>query len=554
MIDVHTVKLPTHFREFEVQEEDSRFQKVKIYIAHTGENLNNSVFTKEVFEEMMPSLSNIPILGCVDSNPDGEEDFRGHEKTLRLNNGNLQVKFNTHAYGFIPEDNNAHFETTGGKEWLVAEGYLWTRFVDAIDLFNQSSGSKGQSMEIMNAEGYTDDLGRTVFTHADFAGLCILGDDVVPAMTGSTISTVFSQTDVKSAFEEMLAEFAAEKGVKALATKKKQDEDVVVKTDKPSASTDDKEKRPSEKPTNKPADKPSSKPDEKPASDAATADKGNNSSQENKGTAPADNKGEAAEEPAAADTDDDNAEMSAKEDDKDGISLPKNESASKEKDKKDFKQKATDGSDGEDQADSEEDDDSKKKDQFEISLNTRQWSFIEAVRNKYGSQYDWISLEDCYEDYGIVRATKEEFGNGQWFRIDYSLNADDSVKLGDKTEVFSMFITAPEKEKIEADRAKLTDLEAQIEQLKAYKAGIEMQAKEDLVKENKDELTAKQIEDIRGQFAAKSVEEIEKEIAFALYTTRKSEFTAQNRLGGAKAIELKRKDYGYGSANDLFRK
>ena len=56
MIDITTVKLPTRFEESEPSTDDSRFQKVKIYIAHTGENLNHSVFSKEVLEKMIPSL------------------------------------------------------------------------------------------------------------------------------------------------------------------------------------------------------------------------------------------------------------------------------------------------------------------------------------------------------------------------------------------------------------------------------------------------------------------------------------------------------------------
>ena len=207
MIEVTTIKLPTHFEELE-SNTDSRFQKVKIYIAHTGENLNNSVFSKDVLENMIPSLSNIPILGLISENSNGESDFRGHEKTLDITDGKFKIKFNTHAYGFVPEDNNAHFEVTGGKEWLVTDGYLWTRFIDAIELFNDASGSKGQSMEVGNVEGYTDNRGRLVFTSAMFTGLCILGDDVPPAMTGSAISTVFSKEDFKSTFKEMLAEFS----------------------------------------------------------------------------------------------------------------------------------------------------------------------------------------------------------------------------------------------------------------------------------------------------------------------------------------------------------
>lgn len=555
MIDVRTVSLPTRFEKSEGQEPDSRFQKVKIYIAHTGENLNHSIFSHDVLESMIPTLANIPILGYVGVNDEKNEDFRGHEKRLSIDDGKFKVSFETHAYGFVPVDNNAHFETTGGKEWLVTDGYLWTRFVDAMELFDESNGSKGQSMEISDADGYTDDRGRVVFTNATFTGLCILGDDVPPAMTGSTISTVFSKEDFKSTFEEMLAEFSAEKGEYALATKKKQNDEAAVveeeqktssgstasDTEKPASSATSSASKPAEKSASEDKEEPKTadKPAAPAASDPATA--------EDKAATPS----ETTEEH------DDNAEMSVEKGEDEDISLSENENAYSNKEDKDSDE--TDGDDTSDDSDEDKKkfacgDGKKKKAVFELSLSNKEHAFIDAVRAKYGNSYEWIWLEAAYEAYGIVGASQEEFSGAQYFRIDYSVNADDSIKLGDKTEVFPMYVTAEEKNKIESDRVKLSDLEEQIKQLTAYKAGIEMQAKEKSLDEAKGALTADQVKDIKSQFEVKTPEEIEKEIAFALYTTHKEEVMTPSR-GGVKAINYSKKDdYGYGSANELFHK
>ena len=555
MIDVRTVSLPTRFEKSEGQEPDSRFQKVKIYIAHTGENLNHSIFSHDVLESMIPTLANIPILGYVGVNDEKNEDFRGHEKRLSIDDGKFKVSFETHAYGFVPVDNNAHFETTGGKEWLVTDGYLWTRFVDAMELFDESNGSKGQSMEISDADGYTDDRGRVVFTNATFTGLCILGDDVPPAMTGSTISTVFSKEDFKSTFEEMLAEFSAEKGEYALATKKKQNDEaaVVEEEQKPSSgSTASDTEKPASSATSsasKPAEKSASEDKEEPK----TADKP---------AAPAASDPAKAEDKAATPSEtteehDDNAEMSVEKGEDEDISLSENESAYSNKEDKDSDE--TDGDETSDDSDEDKKkfacgDGKKKKAVFELSLSNKEHAFIDAVRAKYGNSYEWIWLEAAYEAYGIVGASQEEFSGAQYFRVDYSVNADDSIKLGDKTEVFPMYVTAEEKNKIESDRVKLSDLEEQIKQLTAYKAGIEMQAKEKSLDEAKGALTADQVKDIKSQFEVKTPEEIEKEIAFALYTTHKEEVMTPSR-GGVKAINYSKKDdYGYGSANELFHK
>lgn len=560
MIDVTTVKLPTHFEKTEGLDNDSRFQKVKIYIAHTGENLNNSVFSYDVLENMIPSLANIPILGYVGVNDDNEEDFRGHEKRLTLKDDKFKLSFATHAYGFIPENNNAHFETTGGKEWLVTNGYLWTRFVDAMELFKGANGSKGQSMEVGDAEGYTDDRGRMVFTNARFTGLCILGDDVPPAMAGSTISTIFSKEDFKSTFEEMLAEFSAEKGENSLATKKKQDDESVVATPSSSvASEEGKSATPAASATSsasKPAEPAKAEDDKAKASPASTDSSTSNKASTNEPSAePANDDHE--------DSNDDSAQMSSEEDENSTISLNKNESAFKKEDDNDNEEDGSDDSEDDDDPEDKKkfacrtDDKKKKKAQFELSLSDREMSFLQQVREQYNDADVYTSIVSVFGDYGIVRVSGYELNDSQYFSIPYTVNADDSIKLGDKTEVFPTYLTESEKTEVENNRAKVKNLQAQLAELKAFKSGIEMQAKEESLKNAEGDLTADQIKEIKAQFEAKTPEEIEKEIAFALYTTHKKEMTTSptSSRGGVKAVNLNaKKDYGYGSANALFHK
>lgn len=546
MIDITTVKLPTRFEESEPSTDDSRFQKVKIYIAHTGENLNHSVFSKEVLEKMIPSLSHVPILGYVGVNDDDDVDFRGHEKKISVSNGKFNVSFQTHAYGFIPEENGAHFEITGGKEWLVTNGYLWTRFTDSIDIFNESNGVKGQSMEIGNAEGYTDERGRVVFTNARFTGLCILGDDVTPAMTGSTVSTIFTKEDFKSTFEEMLAEFSAEKGERTLATKKKQ-KDEVVETEEP--KKDSTESKESKNETSSSAQSSAAKSSDSQSKDESKDEKASSSSDKEEKEESTSNSVETEPESSSSESNEESAEMSTDKDEKKAISLNKNESAYKKEDNE---------SDSDEQSeDDDSDEDKKDKVQFELNLSERESSVSWAVRDKYedGNDVQGIYPLEVFEDYGIFRFVNWSNDTSKLFRIQYSVNADDSVKLGDKTEIFSVYVTQEEKNKIEADRVKLADLEEQIKELTDYKNGVEMQLKKNALDKARNALTADQVSAIEGQFEKKTTEEITREIAYALYTAHEEEFEAPGR-GGVKAMQIQseKEDYGYGSANELFHK
>lgn len=556
MIDVNTIKLPTHFSHME-SEGESRFIPVKIFIAHTGENLNNSVFSKEVLDSMIPTLTNIPILGYVATKEDGEKDFRGHEKNISIDGTSVNINYKTHAYGFIPENNNAHFEVTGGKEWLVAEGYLWSRFVDAVKLFDESGGTKGQSMEVSHADGYTDQYGRIVYTTAQFEGLCILGDDVPPAMTGSVISTEFSKADFKTAFQEMLAEFSAEKGENALATKKTKDEEATVsEVVKPGSDAKKSDSKTSD--ASKSVQNPA-KEDEKKAEKPVPAPAANTESKENE-KAPSDDKGtkSASEEPVSDEHSDDHAEMAEDPKKKEKTaSMAKDDKASQDKEEN----KDEDADDVDDDSDENKDKktemacgDGKKKKEFELSLDDQEYAFTNAVREKYGSSYDYIYPTDIYEDYGIVKAVQDD-GKSQYFCIGYSVNADDSIQLGDKTEVFPAYLTAEEKAEVEANRTKVADLESQLEELKAYKNGVEMSKKEQILKDNEKELSDEQTKKIKAQFTQLTPEEVEKEVAFAIFEAHKAE--KKNNSGfGMRAVNfsVEKKGLGYGSADALFHK
>lgn len=211
MVNVTKSRVPV---EFEFGEKtDDRFQKVKIWIAHTGENLNNSYFSKEVLEEMSNTLANIPIVGYIEKKDDEDDDFSDHRNEIEVQSGGIKVTYAGHAYGFIPEENNRKFEIRNGKEWLTAEGYLWTKFRDAMEIFQDSNGIKSQSMEIDNAEGEVDSLGRIVWSSARFSALCILGEDVNPAMTGSTVEFFQAQKGIyQFEVEQMIEELSKEKG------------------------------------------------------------------------------------------------------------------------------------------------------------------------------------------------------------------------------------------------------------------------------------------------------------------------------------------------------
>ena len=89
---------------------DNRFRKCKIYICHEGENLNASIFPEETLRYMAQHLSGVAIVGMIDLNKFGEDDFRAHEMMLEKVDGEYKFKYLCVPFGCVLENNNAKIE------------------------------------------------------------------------------------------------------------------------------------------------------------------------------------------------------------------------------------------------------------------------------------------------------------------------------------------------------------------------------------------------------------------------------------------------------------
>lgn len=187
---------------------DGRFKKVKIWVAHTGENLNATAFSRESLLKLSETLPYTPIVGYVKKDENGE-DFLGHEREITIDRDGMTIEYLGVPYGFVPENPNEKIELREGKEWLTTEGYLWTKFDKTLNIFDNANGRKSQSMEIEALDGYTDDNGVYNIENSVFSALCILGEGVRPAMQGSTIE-FFEADSLRSEIANMFKEFTEE--------------------------------------------------------------------------------------------------------------------------------------------------------------------------------------------------------------------------------------------------------------------------------------------------------------------------------------------------------
>lgn len=204
--DKHKLSFPVTFEKVdEIKSGDTRFTKLKCWLMHTGENYNRSSFSREVIENALPTLAYIPVVGFLENNELGEEDFSDHRYIITKDEKGVRRKYMGSAYGVIlsSEDNNAHFETKMcddgiEREFVVADAIAWNFLEDSSRILNRDL-IKDHSIELdeNSIDGYEDEkTGIFHFTKFSFRAACVLGGSSQPAMEGSCVEVVnFSMSD-----------------------------------------------------------------------------------------------------------------------------------------------------------------------------------------------------------------------------------------------------------------------------------------------------------------------------------------------------------------------
>lgn len=190
---------------------DSRFQAVKIYIAHEKENYNGSYFDMSVLQKMGSKMAGVPIVGYITADNANELDFNGHEQRLVIQDDEISIEYLGRAYGCILSNDDVSIvermhEDGNPRKYLCATGVLWKMFTECVDIFDKDN-QKGHSMELEenSIQGKFGKDGYYHFTDATIRALCILGDGVLPAMSNSIIEK-FSAIDYQDQVQELLTE------------------------------------------------------------------------------------------------------------------------------------------------------------------------------------------------------------------------------------------------------------------------------------------------------------------------------------------------------------
>lgn len=163
---------------------NSVFSMGRARIFYKGINRNRSIIEGDVANQLASTIPGTPVIGTFNYETN---DFEGHEE-------------NPSAFGFIPLDPKAKWVKIGEgnkeREYLEVDVVIWDgRFEEAQGIL---TNEKHLSMELnpKTMKGTFERKGANTFyriTHAEFAGITVLGDDVEPCFEDAQFITAYSK-------------------------------------------------------------------------------------------------------------------------------------------------------------------------------------------------------------------------------------------------------------------------------------------------------------------------------------------------------------------------
>lgn len=192
--------------------DSERFTKLRVYIMHNGKNPNFSHFSDEAIENAKPTLANIPILAHVIEDKDGNLDFGGHDFAIeedKMNEGEYRIVYKEIPIGVIPETNNYAIEEIDGRNYVVADCFIWNEYANyGVDIIKNQETVK-VSMEVI-AKDYQmleEDKNYFDITEYKYSAVTMLNSSYGTGMIGAKAEVqTFNLDENREKFLEFTSE------------------------------------------------------------------------------------------------------------------------------------------------------------------------------------------------------------------------------------------------------------------------------------------------------------------------------------------------------------
>lgn len=159
------------------------FSKCKIYVAYPDLNRNNSFISEAAFDDAIPTVFNIPIVGEY---IEKKENFGDHGGKIEIGkDGEITYVQTTMPYGVVAESAEVYWEDvieedgTENKYLVVDGGYLWTGRYPELEMMIGNKMNQSMELDVVDADWITvDDKKVYEIKKFVFSAFCILGTDV----------------------------------------------------------------------------------------------------------------------------------------------------------------------------------------------------------------------------------------------------------------------------------------------------------------------------------------------------------------------------------------
>jgi hypothetical protein len=201
------VHVPATFKKDEEENSSLLYATVKSF--HTGENRNGSSVTKEAAKKSMSSFAYKPILAAFTTDKNGDEDFMSHEMELD-EDGN--VVYIEHQVGCFTVDKPwmEKDPDVEGREYIFAKCAIPREYTSAASIIERKGGTKVSVELIVNSFSYDEEQDVLLLEDIEVSGLTLLGvkeegadpktDSVEEGMEGARLDIADFSTKKNSSF------------------------------------------------------------------------------------------------------------------------------------------------------------------------------------------------------------------------------------------------------------------------------------------------------------------------------------------------------------------
>ena len=196
------------------EEEESDLLPVHLQACHTGENVNHCFVSDEAMNNALSSLINKPILGYIYKDDEGEFQFRSHD----MHEEDGETVYDEIIVGYLPESCDPHikFDEEKKKNFVEVDGYIVEEYTKAADILRREGQCQVSVEMAVNEMAYDAKTHILNITDFVFKGVTILGrfedgTEVQAGMAGSNIvirDELVSFSDTQAKLEELSRQVA----------------------------------------------------------------------------------------------------------------------------------------------------------------------------------------------------------------------------------------------------------------------------------------------------------------------------------------------------------